>query len=405
MFKKSIVYLLIVYLVQALNVVLNILLIRFLSLEQLGQITIAKVFFQFMDYTHLGSRFAMDRYIPTHTKENGEKLTLLTMNISMFMSVLTIIVVYFFINNSATVLIFMISGFFYAIATIYKAYLRAREETREMFFVVLLSMLLPVIIQVVAIYFFDFKTFIVLYFISYLFGFLLLVYKFKLISLMSLAVLIKKTRDIYSASSLLFLTSLVLFLSFSIDKILLEHYRGSELLGEYSIILFVFATLLIIPGTLAELVFPKIIKKVTSSSELIHVKEMAFVFFPTLFSIVIANLFMDYFIIKFTDYSYLLNYLHLVSWATLPYAITSILYHTLNALDQRKTILKINFLVLLAYIGYLYILLFLSDGNIFTELVWGRIIYGIVLSILYVLSLVLYSKKERNSLRASCFKN
>jgi O-antigen/teichoic acid export membrane protein len=395
MFKKSMVYLAIVYLIQILNIVLNILLIRLLPLEQLGQITIAKVFFQFMDYTHLGSRFAMDRYVPTHTEEDGKKLTIFTMNISLFVSAFFIVLVYFFINNSFIVLIFMISGFLFAIGTIYKAYFRAREETNQMFFVILLSIFLPLIVQIITISFFDFNTFIFLFFISYITGFFLLVYKFRLIHLMTFSAFLDKAKSIYKAVSLLFLTSLILFLSFSIDKILLEHYKGSIVLGEYSIILFVFATLLIIPGTLAELVFPKIIKKVTATSKVIHLKEMAFIFFPTLLSIIMANLLMDYMIIRFTKYEYLLHYLHLVSWAVLPYAITSIMYHTLNALDQRKTLLYINFLVLLAYIGYLYFALLSLSGDILQEFIWGKIVYGILLVSFYVLYLKIYTTKVK----------
>jgi O-antigen/teichoic acid export membrane protein len=408
MLKKSIVYLAIVYLMQVLSIILNILLIRNLSLENLGQITLAKVYFQFMEYTHLGSRFAMDRFVPTHTEKAGKKITIFTMNISVIISIVTIGIVYLFINDDLIILVFMISGFAYTMASTYKAYFRAKEDTGKMLAVILTSIFFPLIIQVIVIYFFDFNTFVATFFASYMLGFVLLVYKFRLIQLMSATELIIKIKSLYKDISLLFLTSLVIFLSFSIDKILLENYKGKEALGEYSIIMFVFATLLVIPSTLNELIFPRIIKKITETSKLIHLKENLFMLLPTLLAIGLSNLVMDFFIIKFTAYSYLLSYLHLASWAVLPFAFTPIFYHTLNALDQRQTILKINALVMIIYIGYLYIILFYSDismhfklggldftpyqsNDILQNFVWGRILYGILLIIFYIGYLMSYN--------------
>jgi O-antigen/teichoic acid export membrane protein len=168
------------------------------------------------------------------------------------------------------------------------------------------------------------------------------------------------------------------------------------MLGEYSIILFVFATLMIIPGSLAELIFPKIIQKVKSTGKVFYFKETAFVFFPTLLAVIIANLLMNFFIEKFTDYSYLLSYLHLISWAVLPHAIISIFYHTLNALDRRKNIVIINFIALIIYIVFLYISLFMTI-DILQSLILSKMLFGICLIILYVL--FLYNRQIYNLVR------
>lgn len=394
---------------QILTIVLNILLIRNLSLENLGHITIAKVYFQFMEYTHLGSRFVMDRYVPTHNEKDGKSITVFTMNVSVFVSALFIGIVYFFVNNDLIILVFMLSGFAFTMGSTYKAYFRAKEDTRKMLAVILISIFFPLIVQVIVIYFFDFNAFVLSYFTSYMIGFFLLAYKFRLINVMSFSELLVKIKALYKDISLLFLISLILFLSFSIDKILLESYRGKEVLGEYSIILFVFATLLVIPSTLAELIFPKIIKKIASTSKIIYIKEMLFILLPTLLALFIANFIMDFFIIKFTAYAHLLSYLHLATWAVLPYAFTPIMYHTLNALDQRKVILKINLLALIVYVGYLYFIIYsfgevlqklvwvknihitlYSSEDILQEFVWGRIMYGILLIVLYLIYLMKY---------------
>lgn len=415
MLKKSIVYLTIVYLMQVLTIVLNIILIRNLSLEHLGQITLAKVYFQFMEYTHLGSRFAMDRYVPTYNEKDGKSITVFTMNVSLFVSALFIAIVYLFVDNDLIILVFMVSGFAYTMASTYKAYFRAKEDTRKMLSVILTSIFFPLIVQVIVIYFYDFNVFVVSFFISYMLGLFLLVYKFRLIHLMSFSELLAKIKIFYKDSSLLFLTALIIFTSFSIDKILLESFRGKAVLGEYSIILFVFATLLVIPSTLNELIFPRIIRKITATSKIIHFKENVFILLPTLLAVGLANLVMNFFIMKFTAYAHLLTYLHLATWAVIPYAFTPIFYNTLNALDKRKIILQINVLALLVYVGYLYFLLlfgnsswkfslwdmgftFQLSGDILNEFVWGRIMYGMLLVIFYLVYLVKYHSAVQGKL-------
>ena len=378
MFKKSFIYLFIVYLMQILSIVLNILFIRNLSLENLGQITVAKVYFQFMDYMHLGSRFTMDRYIPISSGEEGKYITLVAMTISFLSSMVFIFIVYVFLNHSYIVLIFMVAGSIFAQGTIYKAYFRAVEKTKEMIWVIMITMFFPLVVQIIAILFFDFQIYLISFLISYIIGFIVLIYHFNLLKYIQYDLIIYNFKSYYKATGLLFGISLVIFLSFSIDKIMLQHYKGDEILGEYSIVLFVFATLLIIPGTLTELVFPRIIKKVTSSSKLFHIKETLFVLLPTLLAVIFANLLMNFFITKFTDYTYLLPYLHLVTWGVLPYAFTSIIYHTLNALDQRKKLLAINLILLIAYSIFIYIALQQND-NIIQTLVVGKISYGILL--------------------------
>jgi len=390
MLKKSIIYIVVVYVLQVISIALNILLIRNLSLENLGQVSLAKVYFQFMDYLHLGTRFTMDRYLPTSNIDDSKLILNFTLLLSLLTSFIFIVIIYIFMDANWIIMMFMISGFVFAQGTIYKAYYRAKGKIKDMIYVVLLTTMLPLVVQLIAIIFYDFVTFLFSFFFSYVISFLLLIYKFKLITFISLSSFILKFKELYKASALLFINSLTVFLSFSVDKILVEHFKGVELLGEYSIILFVFATLLIIPGSLAELVFPKIIKNVIASKKIIHFKETAFIFLPTLLSVIVANILMDYFISTFTNYSYLLDYLHLITWSILPYAFISIMYHTLNALDLRKAIVNINLISLFFFITYLICVLYLST-DILQALVIGRILQGILLLSIYIIYTLNYT--------------
>lgn len=69
MFKKGIIYILLNYMIQFLNILFNLLLMKYLNSYQLGSLALAKTWQQFVDYSHLGARFSLDRYIPVAKEE------------------------------------------------------------------------------------------------------------------------------------------------------------------------------------------------------------------------------------------------------------------------------------------------------------------------------------------------
>lgn len=382
MFKKGIIYILLNYTIQFLNIIFNLLLMKYLSSYQLGSLTLAKTWQQFVDYSHLGSRFSLDRYIPV-SEDNEKKYLVATVLLSTFVGAIVIFLAAIIFNNADIVVsILTASGIFIAISNILKAYYRATNNLTEMLKLVFFNQLLPVLISI-AVYFFthNFNFYLVSLLLSYLFFGMLLIYKerelFHFIKYQKFKTIIK---DIAKPSFLLFLNSLVVFLYLVMDRFFIDYSNGREQLGYYSVIIFVFSALMIIPATVAELLFVKIIKESCGTGKRIFIKETLITLGITILGVVFANVCMGFFVTKYTDYGFLIDQMHIASFAVIPFALTAIYYHVMNGLDLRKQLFFINVIACLGlFLYYLYPLLtsqsFSLDYYLYAKLATGWIIF------------------------------
>lgn len=382
MFKKGIIYILLNYTIQFLNIIFNLLLMKYLSSSQLGSLTLAKTWQQFVDYSHLGSRFSLDRYIPV-AEDSEKKYLVATVLLSTFVGAVVIFLAAIIFNNADVVVsILTASGIFIAISNILKAYYRATNNLTEMLKLVFFNQLLPVLISI-AVYFFthNFNFYLVSLLLSYLFFGTLLIYKerelFHFIKYQKIKSIIK---DIAKSSFLLFINSLVVFLYLVMDRFFIDYSNGREQLGYYSVIIFVFSALMIIPATVAELLFVKIIKESCGSGKRIFIKETLITLGITILGVVFANVCMGFFVTKYTGYGFLIDQMHIASFAVIPFALTAIYYHVMNGLDLRKQMFFINIIACLGlFLYYLYPLLtsqnFSLDYYLYAKLATGWIIF------------------------------
>ncbi|MFV5516118.1 oligosaccharide flippase family protein [Acinetobacter gerneri] len=382
MFKKGIIYILLNYTIQFLNIIFNLLLMKYLSSYQLGSLTLAKTWQQFVDYSHLGSRFSLDRYIPV-AEDSEKKYLVATVLLSTFVGAVVIFLAAIIFNNADVVVsILTASGIFIAISNILKAYYRATNNLTEMLKLVFFNQLLPVLISI-AVYFFthNFNFYLVSLLLSYLFFGTLLIYKerelFHFIKYQKIKRIIK---DIAKPSFLLFINSLVVFLYLVMDRFFIDYSNGREQLGYYSVIIFVFSALMIIPATVAELLFVKIIKESCGSGKRIFIKETLITLGITILGVVFANVCMGFFVTKYTGYGFLIDQMHIASFAVIPFALTAIYYHVMNGLDLRKQMFFINIIACLGlFLYYLYPLFtsqnFSLDYYLYAKLATGWIIF------------------------------
>jgi len=158
--KNGLIYISVVYGIQILNILLNLLLIRFLSLEQLGTITLAKVYFQFMDYTHLGMRMAIDRLAPIQNITENRLAVSIAFFITLSVSLIYITLIYLFVSNDIIILLFMFSGLFFALGNIFKSYYRAKQQFSNILMLTIILSLLPLIGQIFFLLLYGYKGFI-----------------------------------------------------------------------------------------------------------------------------------------------------------------------------------------------------------------------------------------------------
>ena len=101
---------------------------------------------------------------------------------------------------------------------------------------------------------------------------------------------------------------------------------------------------------------------------------------------------MKYFVIKYTNYGFLITQMHMASLAVIPFALTAIYYHVMNGLDLRLQIFFVNFLVLLAL--FLYYLFPLLMDHIYSLNYYlnAKIITGWLIFLGYIIVLSFFKK-------------
>lgn len=366
MFKKGIIYIVLNYAIQFLNILFNLLLMKYLSSYQLGSLALAKTWQQFVDYSHLGARFSLDRYIPV-AEEEEKKYLVVTVLFSTTVGAIIVFIVAL-ISNNADIIVSLLtaSGIFIALSNVLKAYYRATNNLNEMLKLVFFNQLLPLMIAI-GLYFItlNFNVYLLSLLFSYFLFSSLLLYKerclFKFLKFEHVKRILK---SIFTPSILLFLNSIIVFLYLIMDRFFIDYFNGREQLGLYSIIVFAFSALMIVPASIAELLFVKIIRQSCESGKRFFLKESLITLGVTILGIVVANLCMGYFITKFTTYGFLLNQMYFATLAVIPFSLTAIYYHVMNGLDLRKEILIVNFITFLVLI--LYYIYPLISNQIFT---------------------------------------
>ncbi|WP_264653700.1 polysaccharide biosynthesis protein [Acinetobacter sp. GG2] len=381
--------------IQFLNILFNLLLMKYLNSYQLGSLALAKTWQQFVDYSHLGARFSLDRYIPV-AKDEEKKYLVATVLFTTFIGALFVLLVAVIFNKADVVVsILTASGVFIAVGNIVKAYYRATNNLTEMLKLVFYNQLVPLLISI-AIYFYtlDFNLYLISLLSSYLFFALILFYRereiFQFIKYERVRHVIK---EIAVPSFLLFVNSLVVFLYLVMDRFFIDYSNGREELGHYSIILFAFSALMIIPASVAELLFVKIIKQSCELGKRVFWKETFITLGITLVGVIVANFCMDYFVVKYTDYSFLIPQMHMATLAVIPFALTAIYYHVMNGLDLRREIVVVNLTVCIVLILYYMYPLFFKHSYNLNYYLYAKICTGWFIFLGYVFFILMARKK------------
>jgi len=395
MFKKGLIYIVLNYTIQFLNIIFNLLLMKYLSSYQLGSLTLARTWQQLVDYSHLGARFSLDRYIPV-AEDEEKKYLVATVLFTTFLGSLFILLVAVVLNDADIVVsILTASGIFIAVGNIVKAYYRATNSLTKMLKLVFYNQLVPLLISI-GLYFYtlDFNIYLISLIFSYLFFSLILFYREReLFNFIKYERIKKVIKEIALPSFLLFINSLLVFLCLVMDRFFIDYSRGREELGHYSIILFAFTALMIIPATVAELLFVKIIKQSCEAGKRLFLRETFITLGITVLGVVVANFCMDYFVQKFTSYGFLTEKMHIATLAVIPFSLTAIYYHVMNGLDLRKEIISVNlFVCIILALYYIYPILFKINYSLDYYL-YAKVATGWVVFLGYII-FIFFSRKR-----------
>ncbi|SDH74711.1 hypothetical protein SAMN04488136_12737 [Vibrio xiamenensis] len=191
----------------------------------------------------------------------------------------------------------------------------------------------------------------------------------------------------FSTSRMLFFVSILNYSFLVVDRLYVEEKFDRMALGEYSVVMFIFASLFTVPSILTELIFPKVVIQVIEKNRIFFLKEKSIVFFGSLFSIVLANTLM-YFLLPYTKYENLYPLMVIASLGVIPYSITAILYHVINALDLRRFLVFSLIASLFTYMS----LLFFATNDSLESVVWIKTLSGYILLLFYML-IIVFNKK------------
>ncbi len=392
MFKKSFFYILINYMMQAMNILLNLIFMKYLTGGQLGSLSLARTWQQSIDYSHLGTRFSLDRFIPTSGDEEKKRLLCTVIVATFVISFLLFLVSVFISGNDLVIVVFNFVGIILAATNVIKSYLRACGLVDRMLKMVVIAQLMPVTLSTV--YYCiskDFSGYLLVYFLSFFIFFMMFyITERKLICevLTNYKFVLSTLKDIVRPSFLLFVNSLFIFLYMVMDRFFIDHYLGRSALGNYSVITFAFSALMIIPASCAELIFSRVVRQSALKKKKVYIKESMLCLGITLIGVVCANIFMGFFIREFTHYDYLLDLMHLATFAVIPFSLTAIYYHVLNGHDLRNKMIGVSFTVCVFQVVYYFFLAYTEKMTI-TNVLYAKLATGWIVILAYFLVLLL----------------
>lgn len=377
-----------------LNVLLNLLSIKYLDTFSLGRLTLGKTVFQSFEFSHVGIRYGLDRILPHLEERKIRKEMYFTVAIMFSLLSSFLFVVFWFLydfGNSLFYLIFSLSGLIYTIITIYKIYFRAGLDKIVFIRITFFISVLPIIIQILGLAIFNFIGYIIAFIISYLLIALIILKHFKINLIFVRKYLsLKMCMHLLKKGYILFIASLLSFFSTSGDKFFIAHYWGVETVGVFSVIMFFFTAISMFSLSYTELIMNKII---TSPSFRFIIKHLSFSLGMTLLLSIICFVllpyFVEYFIPKYTIY---IGSIRLVTLAILPFSLIPILNYFMHAIDKQMHLLLINLFCTILYFVALYLLLNKKNGDI-EQLVLLKFYFNLSLALLNLLYFIIYKLK------------
>lgn len=378
------------YISAILNVLLNLLLIRYLSPVLLGKVTLGKSVFQSFEFSHMGIRYGLDRLLPHCTNEEDRDQIF---SVAYFFSFLfsLFFIVFWALYYSKDILFyscFYISGLIYTLVTVYRIYYRSLEQKRDFINMSFFVVICPLLIQLIGLLIGGVNGFIIAHLLSYLISFFIC-YRFWKIKIR----IFKRDfysvfRKLLSSGFLLFLSSIINFFATTGDRFLIAKYWGLEPLGIYSVVMFFFTAYTVLTLNYTELIMSKIILNPTFRFIIKHIIFVAIISLVLiLFSYPILPYFVDAFMPHYNNYIFSMR---LILIGVIPFAALPILNYCLHALDKRNVLLYINIFCTLCYFIALQFML-LNPVNI--ELLIGlKVVFNIAVVLLTFLGFIYFKK-------------
>lgn len=379
------------YISTVLSMLLNLLLIRYLSPMLLGKVTLGKSVFQSFEFSHIGIRYGLDRLLPHCTDEEERNLIFSAGYFFSFVFSLFFILfwILYYPHDILFYSCFYISGLIYTIVTVYRIYYRSLEQKKDFINLSFFIIICPLLIQLFGLVLAGINGFIISHLVSYIVSFGICYYFWRIricLFKKDIYIIFKK---LFSTGFLLFLSTMVNFFATTGDRFMIAEYWGLETLGVYSVIMFFFSAYTILSLSYTELIMSKIILNPNST---FIIKHVVFVVAISVVLILISFPFIPFFVNLFMpQYNDHVFCMELILYSVIPFAALPILNYSLHALDKRKVLLGINIVCTSLY--FIVLNFILSNSNDIESLIYLKIAFNVLITIL-TFSFFMYFKKE-----------
>lgn len=355
------IYILLLYIGQLIKGVSFIFSRNFISLEEVGELSIYILIYNYLIYSHLGLRFSVDKEFPSLSKrlsikeKNEYKSKVMTGIILLY--ILTISISFILLKkyfNSYKLLIILLASFFLGINEINKIFYRAEQNYFKLSVYSISYNILLAIVHFIFTYFFKLEGAI------YSFLVLNIIFTILLNKSFRISIDLNFIKEKIKSTYIFFIIVILNFSILNIDKWIISRLKGNEVLGEYSIATLFLSFLLMFPTGLGELIFPKLIEekdhgKLTKDKlEENIIMNLDLTYFMNLLFIIVVPITVKVIANKFINS---IEIIQVLSINTLFYSVSTILNYIYLVCGKQKKLLKISSIIFLLEIILITVIL------------------------------------------------
>lgn len=399
--SKKVKYVFYNYLGQIMNAINSIIIRIVLPPTIMGDYAFLQMIYSYFDLSHLGLRFSIDKLLPIEKNEE-KKIRIFSVGISysilfsIIAYIFTLIIIIILYRRNTRIIFGLIileaASFFMNITNFKKAFFRANEVIDAMNFFAIVYINLSSLLKIIFVLLFKYWGVVFAYFLSNFLFFLIFNKKFTLKFRFNFDK--KFFIQIFSIGFPLFLNSLVTMTYIQIDKWAALIFMGKDTLGFYSTPLLFANFMLILPNSLSEVFFPRIIKSFQKGKEelITYVKKLSLYLvglniLVSLFVSIIIPYVVNWFL---PEYVNTILAAQIIVFSSIPVMINSIIYYSLIALNKHNTIFIINTISLFISMVFVFTLTYIFQSLVILA------ISALISRIIQVVIMFIYFKKSLN---------
>ena len=385
---------------QFLNVASAILVRRLLEPPQMGALTVAQTLYSYLDLSHLGARYALDKEVPMSEEGKHNIILKETFEIAMFFYALTLFITFSIMTLkyglskiTITYLLLEIASVPFFVVNFKKAFLRAKQEIGAMrffafFYPLVFSSLRIILLKLLGYW-------------GYVAGYIVGNYIFYIVFSKKYPVKlkIKLFKINYNFYHLkigfpMFLNAVVSVIAATLDRWIVFNFYGEKILGIYSATIMISSFMTLFPNTLSEVIFPKLLTKLkydrrsfVSYFNKIILLSFIIVLFAAIISYIVVPYVIRFFIPKYAAATLASQ---IIVFQAPFIMISSICYYSLVGLERYHLPYLLNLLLVALIIVISYFQKYKGIIGISSAVVLARV----VIAVFFYIATIYIAKKR-----------